>query len=403
MMTIDAYNDEAFPWFQTVRDEAMHLVSAKVISTGGCSVFFSFLVRLPLPASCEMPRPPSLQLQLDNDYEPLRSPAPIQSFYAWLYQFKWRKLVIAVAIFNVLRNFVWASNAFQDVGFDSHQNLPQLARISTALGAMYSTTAIIDAFGVFCASMQRQTLIRVYAHLAFISAMLVTVAGFVAGVSYYVLSDDLIHQCILLCTSGKPRSKSMFNWPISNLTPTEAQSTCLHAWTSESTAHIFSIFLFYVIPSIAYFFLAYTYYRQTTDPTHPGYLTPHPSKGSAIRMGELPEEGHSLLHNNNNNNNNTHSTPYSDDITDALRVRTPKNGKGLGAQMANGDGDGDGKHGGGSWSGKGRRKGAPRLNLSSPVMYTASPYMMSPGPPSFSMGGLSRDFRPAFFRVGSEI
>lgn len=120
------------------------------------------------------------------------------------------------------------SNAFQDVGFDSHrktfhasrppnvnmahnllrnlENLPQLARISTALGAMYSTTAIIDAFGVFCASMvrhpkkkknhsqvltlqqQRQTLIRVYAHLAFISAMLVTVAGFVAGVSYYVLS-----------------------------------------------------------------------------------------------------------------------------------------------------------------------------------------------------------------------
>lgn len=48
-MTIDAYNDEAFPWFQTVRDEAMHLVSAKVISTGGCSVFFSFLVRLPRP------------------------------------------------------------------------------------------------------------------------------------------------------------------------------------------------------------------------------------------------------------------------------------------------------------------------------------------------------------------
>lgn len=35
------------------------------------------------------------------------------------------------------------------------ENLPQLARISTALGAMYSTTAIIDAFGVFCASMVR--------------------------------------------------------------------------------------------------------------------------------------------------------------------------------------------------------------------------------------------------------
>lgn len=35
---------------------------------------------------------------------------------------------------------------------------------------------------------QQQRLIRVYAHLAFLAALLVTVAGFLAGVSYFLLS-----------------------------------------------------------------------------------------------------------------------------------------------------------------------------------------------------------------------
>jgi hypothetical protein len=104
-------------------------------------------------------------------------------------------------------------------------------------------------------------------------------------------------------------------------------------------------------------------------------------------MEELPEARYSPLYNG-------HSPPYSDDTTDALRVWTPSG-------QAAPKGKAKGKASG-SWSGKGRSKSPPRLKLS-PIMHTASPYMMTPGPPSFSsgIGGLSKDFRPAFFRVGS--
>lgn len=73
---------------------------------------------------------------------------------------------------------------------------------------MYVTTAVIQIFGVFSTSMvswhvsqfsamfanvtspfqQQLKLIQVYAYLAFISALLVTVAGFVASVSYFLLA-----------------------------------------------------------------------------------------------------------------------------------------------------------------------------------------------------------------------
>ena len=202
---------------------------------------------------------------------------------------------------------------------------------------------------------------------------------------------------------------------MSALTPAEAQdgscvlfifpflissiAVCLRAWTSNSTPEVLSTVLFYIIPSIIYFLLAYIYYRQTMDPHHPAYLTPQTSRGSAIRMEELPEAGCSPLYNG-------HSPPDSDDITDALRARTPRGGRGQGqgqgqglSGMGKGKGKGKGKPSG-SWSGKGRTKALPNLSLS-PVLHTASPYMMTPGPPSFSIGR-SRDFGPAFFRVQSD-
>jgi hypothetical protein len=112
-------------------------------------------------------------------------------------------------------------------------------------------------------------------------------------------------------------------------------------------------------------------------------------------MEELPEAGYSPLYNG-------HSPPYSDDITDALRVRTPRGRQGQGQEQEQGS----------SAVGRGRERGkgelewerpnqvVPNLSLS-PVMRTASPYTMTPGPPSFSVGK-SRDFGPAFFHVESD-
>lgn len=161
---------------------------------------------------------------------------------------------------------------------------------------------------------------------------------------------------------------------ISPLTQNYRSDTCIYpecikAWTSESVTQALSVFILSLLPSIAFYLLAYIYYRQASDPQHPANLCLS-GQSSAVRMDAYPEANYSPLYNR---------TPasYSDDIADALRIRprTPKRGKKT-------------------------KPSVDHLALP-PMMQTASPYMMTPGPPSF---GPSRDYRPGsgFFTVGSD-
>jgi hypothetical protein len=63
--------------------------------------------------------------------------------------------------------------------------------------------------------------------------------------------------------------------PLSHLTgshPPSLQTTCLQTWEHESWSIILSSFLFYMFPSSLYYLVAYTYYRQVTDPGHKAFL-----------------------------------------------------------------------------------------------------------------------------------
>ena len=112
-------------------------------------------------------------------------------------------------------------------------------------------------------------------------------------------------------------------------------------------------------------------------------------------MDALPNVQDSPLY----HSNGSHQS-YSDNIADVLHVRTLRHKKGKGKGGAKAKGGAKTKR-----SGVGNGVDGPGLQLTadlSPVMHMASPYMMTPGPPSFSIVGLLRDYCPAFFRVGSD-
>lgn len=86
-----------------------------------------------------------------------------------------------------------------------------------------------------------------------------------------------MYECVALALHGHSSAKSSFRsqaWAGSVFAVglRQAQKQCIASWTRDSWTEIFNVFLFGVIPSIAYYFVAYTYYRQTTDPSHPANL-----------------------------------------------------------------------------------------------------------------------------------
>ncbi|GLB39622.1 hypothetical protein LshimejAT787_0701320 [Lyophyllum shimeji] len=330
-------------------------------------------------------RPPPLQLLFDNTRPGLRSapqpqpePKPavqsecfsqIYAFAGQVYQANWRNLVIAVAAINALRFLISAVRT--DIDFDHIHKVPKLAQFSIALGALYLATALIQIFGALSAALERLTLIRVYVHLAFVSALLITAAGFVTGVEYFLLAEDIITECVALSVSGSWISKSIFRGKLSHgKVPSikVAEQQCLAAWSRGSFSQVVAIFAFSLIPAIAFFLLAYTYYRQTTDPTHPASLTvARPGDSDALRMAYPGAPGfrYSPLYN------------------------TPRNGERRGAPDVLARPQMRTKH------------QRPVMLQVSAVMHSA--YSLTPGPPSFApRRAYGYEHGPAYLGVPSD-
>jgi len=255
-------------------------------------------------------RPPPLKLKYDN-----RFPLPIPSarkqkaketFLQVLYKGNWRNIVVGVAGLNAIR-FAFASfNAYEDARVDNFEHQPRLVTVSVALCVMYAFSCMIEIFGVIAIVMQRLSLVRAYVFLEFASALLVTVAGVLNAASFFLNAEDLMYECVALALTGQSYSKSQFRsrpWPsMYPLGLREAQKQCIAAWTHESWTQVINVFLFGFVPALMCFMLVYTYYRQTTDATHPAYLVGFqrvaPRQSSNHReMDQAPNGGYSRVPN----------------------------------------------------------------------------------------------------------
>jgi len=121
--------------------------------------------------------------------------------------------------------------------------------------------------------LQRLSLIRIYLYLKFLASVLITCAGVLNGVSYFLFAEEMMWECISLATEGRGYEKSLFRgrpWPgsVFPLRRIDARKQCAYAWVHQSWSQIASVFLFSLIPAIIYYVMVYTYYRQTVDPKH---------------------------------------------------------------------------------------------------------------------------------------
>ncbi|EDR04309.1 uncharacterized protein LACBIDRAFT_304911 [Laccaria bicolor S238N-H82] len=277
-----------------------------------------------------MIRPPPLNLKrIDNrfgppaavPYLPRQSKQKKTTFFAVLYKANWRNIIIAVAGLNALRFALAAHNALQDARVDDNQHIPQLATISIALGVMYILSTVIEIFGVISVSTKRLPLIRLYTCFALLASVFVTVAGVLEAVSYFVFAEDLMYECVALAIRGQSYQKSTFRgrpWPgsIYAIGRREAQRQCISAWINESWTQIANCFLFAFIPAVIYFIMAYTYYRQTTDPRHVGNLLRNPARSSRHGSESHPDVNYGLVH------SNTSRAPLVGDNNTSHRLRS---------------------------------------------------------------------------------
>jgi hypothetical protein len=304
-------------------------------------------------------------------------PGPLKVFWNEIYQANWRNLVIAVAGINTIRYLFHAITSFTDGKADKIFHAPKLAHVSCAIGVLYLITMVIQVFGVFSALSERLALIRVYAHLSFLSALLIVVSGFVSGISFFVLSDDLVHECVSLSVVGSLQTKPLFKgkaFKWTNPTSSIAKNHCVSAWGRSSVSQVLSIFLFSIFPAIIFFLLAFVYYRQATDPNHAASLLDRKPKATANPVdAETRRNRHQsvpAIHLN--------GTPVNPEFAEGSRgLSRPNKGKGKDRLSI-----------------KKKRNTMTSQRVPNQEPSSNSPYGISPGPPSYE--DATREARAGF-------
>ncbi|KAG5337124.1 hypothetical protein C0989_010606 [Termitomyces sp. Mn162] len=175
-----------------------------------------------------------------------------------------------------------------------------------------------------------------------------------------MIKEDIIGECVALAVEGSWVSKTIFRGKLRHgqIPSTKiAQEQCYTAWSYGSVSQVLGIFVFSVVPAIIFFLLAYTYYRQTTDPTHSASLNSKNSDVAYVHMEAYPNDNSPIFSGTQNPNGN------GDGVDDApLRARTSREQQ------------------------KTNQNRAAVLLQQSVIMHSAndSPYGVSPGPPSYA-------------------
>ncbi|GAV99589.1 hypothetical protein LENED_001053 [Lentinula edodes] len=228
--------------------------------------------------------PPPLQLEDDNTRygrQLLQSRVVEKdSFFAQVYETDWRKLIVIVASINLIRYFfsalliAFSFNELEQVDNALHSR--KRTAIFATVGLMYVSTGLVEIFGIVSTVMRRLRLIRIYVHLAFGSALAVTITGVLVAFAYFEFAEDVVNQCVSIANKGKIVVKLLYRNADTLVNPAfspeDAQRQCFNAWSSESSSQILYVFTFYFLPSAFTSLLVYTYYRQCTDPYHPATM-----------------------------------------------------------------------------------------------------------------------------------
>lgn len=217
---------------------------------------------------------------------PPQGAPPSYGFVTQVYRRNLRPVVMMIAFLSAFWSLISAIGYFRNFGVDKSQNVPRIASLSLALGAVYMVVFVIEVFGVYCAVSQRVSLVRLYALLSGLSALIVIGSGLVRIVTHFVWKNDIINECTNL---SKDKTIVWFGFwgPINHeaVTPQEASAWCRDSWDHDSWALVVA-FLILSVLAIFFSILAFSYWRQLLDPTSSANAARAPS--AQVRTGGFP-------------------------------------------------------------------------------------------------------------------
>jgi len=232
--------------------------------------------------------PPPLQLEDDNTRygRDLLHNRVVEkdSFFAQMYETDWRKPIVIVACINLIRYLfsalliAFSYNELEKL--DSTLHSRKRTVIFAIVGILYLGTGLTEVFGIISVILRRLRLIRIYVHMAFASALVVTGAGVLVAFAYFEFAEDVVNQCVSIAKTGKIVVKLVYPRTNHPLSTQDLHMQCFNAWSSESSSQILYVFAFYFLPSAFTCLLVYTYYRQCTDPYHSASLCSQMVAGS---------------------------------------------------------------------------------------------------------------------------
>ncbi|PVG01667.1 hypothetical protein CPB86DRAFT_781472 [Serendipita vermifera] len=180
-----------------------------------------------------------------------------------------RPLVVLFAGLGCIWALVWAASAFREID-DDKKNTPEYAIFDIVMGALYAGIMVIEAYGIYAALSQKIPLVRIYAWLSVISALVAVAIEILRLVLHFVFKGQLLNGCKkdLQGASETITSGSVFDPQRTTrlLTDSDIQRICNNAW-NKGVFQAVAWMLVAMIMGTIFSMTSFAYYRQLVNPS----------------------------------------------------------------------------------------------------------------------------------------
>ncbi|KAF8624663.1 hypothetical protein AX17_006994 [Amanita inopinata Kibby_2008] len=223
---------------------------------------------------------------MDTRPPPPQGPPPSYAFVTRMYKSSLRPVVTITTAIGAIWSIASSIGYFRNYGVDRTHDVPKLAMFCIVLGALYMGAFVIELFGFLSTLSNRTPLVRTYAYLSVLSALIIIATGLLTVVVHFMLKDEIIGICSQLLNGDELVYFGFFG-PISHqvIDQNEANAYCHESWSHDSWADIIS-FLLTSFFAIMFSAVAFSYLHQLLDPSSPANAARAPS--SQVRTGGYP-------------------------------------------------------------------------------------------------------------------
>jgi len=159
---------------------------------------------------------------------------------------------------------------YRNVGPYNDSGAPSLAKISIIIGSLYMGVFGIGVFGICAALSQNLTLIRIFAFLSALGALIVAGVSMLRIVIHFTMKDTILTACTNV-TTGQTFFYGGWWGPVysDTLSAQDAENFCNSYYDRDSWSLIVG---FLILAGLGIFFsiIAFSFYRQMLDPSSPG-------------------------------------------------------------------------------------------------------------------------------------